>query len=317
MVKSLSLSGTKKWEGISIVSGYAKGKARVLRSLSEYENIKSDFPKEEQKKFHSAIKLLENEFVHVLKTKISQEQKKLLEISRMLLQDRGWNRKIEDVILKGFSAQAAICQITKDIEKQMAKIDDLYLRERMNDFRDLATRLIYILENMTSKKNEKASLDSIILVGESLGPAQLMDYDLSKIKGIVLTEGSLTMHVAIVARAYNIPFIGGVRDISKEIQPNDFIAMNAQKGVLYKNPSDEILNELNLEEEKEKRQLAIEVKNKNKPAFTVDGKKIELGVNLGLADDLLLANVPPFDKVGLYRTELPFMLTKKLPDCDE
>ena len=306
-----SLSRTIKWEGLSLVTGYAKGKALVLKPFSEYEVEKTDFPVLERQKFYKAVQKLEKELSRTLKNKISNEQKSLLETSKMLLLDRGWNKKIENFILEGFTAKTAIYRVTEEITKRMAELEDVYLRERMQDFQDLALRLLNCLE----EKEEKLE-DAVILVGKNLGPAQLMDYDLSKIKGIVLAEGSATMHVAIVARAYGIPLIGGIHQIWKKIQTGDSLALNAKKGFLYKNPSDEILDELNVAQKQLKHQESLELKNKAKPSFTQDSVKIDLGINLGLADDILLANAPPFDKVGLYRTELPFMLAKELPNCE-
>lgn len=313
MVTVSSLSKTLKWEGLSLVDGFAKGEAFVLKPIFEYETEKTLTPEIEQKKLQKAIKDLEKDLERTLKTKISAEQKELLEISKMMLSDRGWNRKIDEIILRGFTAKTAIHQATEEITARMATIQDTYLRERMHDFQDLAGRLLQYLD----KSKEKKAVKGMILVAENLGAAQLMDYDLSKIKGIVLAEGSTTMHVAIVARAYGIPLIAGIPQIWQKIQTGDDLALNATKGIVYKNPSDEIMAEFKEAKEKQEKQKKLEEKYKKKPSFTKDGVKIELGINLGLADDVLLNNAPHFDKVGLYRTELPFMLAKELPNCEQ
>ena len=311
---SSTLSRTLKLEGISLVQGYAKGRALVLKPLSEYKVEKSLSVVSEKKKFKVAVKELEKELVRALRNKISNEQKMLIEMFKMLLLDRGWNRKIEEIIQAGFTSKTAVYKATEEITKRMSKLDDVYLRERMHDFQDLAGRLLHFLDD--SEKQNKIR-DSVIIVARNLGPAQLMDYDLSQIKGIVLAEGSATMHVAIIARAYQIPLVGGIDDIWKKVQTGDELALDAVKGILYKNPSDEVMEELRVFEKKDQRQRILELKNKNKPAFTKDGIKIELGINLGLADDVLLAHTYSFDKVGLYRTELPFMLAKTMPNCYE
>lgn len=313
MVTISCLSKTVKWEGLPLVEGFSKGVAFVLKPLSEYEIKKTQTPEKEKKIFQRAVKLFEKELKRMLNTKISTEQKELLEISKTMLSDRGWNLKINEGIQKGFTAETAIHQATEEITARMEIIQDAYLRERMHDFQDLAGRLLQYLD----KSKEKYEFKEIILIAESLGPAQLMDYDLSKIKGIVLAEGSTTMHVAIVARAYGIPLITGIPEIWQKIQTGDNLALNATKGVVYKNPSDEIMDEFKAAKEKQEKQKKLDQQNKQKPAFTKDGVKIELGINLGLADDILLNNAPPFDKVGLYRTELPFMLAKELPNSEQ
>ena len=311
---SSTLSKTLKWEGSPLVSGYAKGKALVLNPLSEYKTEKSVSIPVEQKKFQNAVKELENEFKKTLRKKISDEQKSLIEISRMLLLDRGWNRKIQEIILNGYTAKTAIHKATEEITKQMSELEDAYLRERMHDFQDLAGRVLHYLDD---SEKQKQLTKEVIIIAKSLGPAQLMDYDLSKIKGIVLAEGSSTMHVAIIARAYQIPLLSGIDDIWKKVQTGDDLAIDATKGILYKNPSDEVMEELREFEKKEQKRKLLELKNKDKLAFTKDGIKIELGINLGLADDTLLSQNYSFDKVGLFRTELPFMLSKKMPNCQE
>ena len=149
---TLSSSDTLKLEGIPLVNGYAKGRAFVLKPVSDYEIKKTDAPLSEQKKFRKAVQTLEKSFSKALKNKISEEQKVLLEMSKMLLLDRGWNRKIEEKILNGVTAQTAVCQVTEEITRQMKELNDAYLRERMNDFQDLATRLLYYLDGSESEK---------------------------------------------------------------------------------------------------------------------------------------------------------------------
>ena len=121
----VSLSKTLKLEGVSLVAGYAKGEAVVLKPLSDYEIERTNTPQTEQKKFRNAVKTLEKEFTKNLKKKISEDQKSLLEISKMLLLDRGWNQKIEEIILKGYTAVTALHQVTEDITTQMSKLDDI------------------------------------------------------------------------------------------------------------------------------------------------------------------------------------------------
>ena len=115
----------------------------------------------------------------------------------MLLLDRGWNRQIVQIIGQGFTAETAVHQATDQIANRIGQIEDIYLRERLNDFKDLAIRILHILERLKSAKKVKVVPKQVILVAQNLGPAELLDYDLSKIKGIALAEGSQTMHVTM------------------------------------------------------------------------------------------------------------------------
>lgn len=307
----------QRFDGITLVEGFAKAQALVLRPLEAYLPERSQHSNLEVERFQNACAVLQEELNQILSTKISDEQKALLETSRMLLLDRGWNRQIIQIIGQGYTAETAVRQATDQIATRIGQIEDIYLRERLNDFKDLAARILHILERLKSGRKIKYVPKQVILVAQNLGPAELLEYDLSKIKGIALAEGSQTMHVTIVARAYGIPLLGGIDNICHQIQTGDLLILDGQNGRLYQNPSDDVIDELHHFQEREKKRILQEIKNKEKPSQTLDGQYIELGVNLGLADDLLLANAPHFDKVGLYRTELPFMLAKELPNCTE
>ncbi len=315
-MEKVSLS-CQKFDGIAFVEGFAKAQALVLRPLEQYTPQRSNHQDQERTRFLDACSILKEELDLTLTGKIADEQKALLETSKMLLLDRGWNRQIIQIIDQGYTAETAVHQATHQIVERIGKIEDVYLRERLSDFKDLAVRILHILERLKSGKKLKVIPKQVILVAQSLGPAELLDYDLSKIKGIALAEGSQTMHVTIVARAYGIPLLGGIENICQQVQSGDLLILDGQNGRLYQNPSDEVIDELHRYQASEHKRLLQENKNKDNLAQTLDGQVIELGINLGLADDLLVANAPPFDKVGLYRTELPFMLAKELPNCSE
>ncbi len=306
----------QSYEGMPLVDGFAKGEALVLKPVGRFEVVLTNNVKYETDRFCSAVGALESELSNILKTKIAEEQKKLLETSLMLLKDRGWNRQICEFIAKGVTAETAVHQSIDNIAEKILKIDDLYLQEKLNDFQDLAVRVLQTLEHINLKtKKKKALPKQIILVAQNLGPAELLDYDLSQIKGIVLEKGSKTMHVGIVAKAYGIPLVGGIPEVYSYIHSGDTVMLDGSSGQVYQNPSDDLQDQFLLQQEKERKNQIKEAKNKLKPSLTKDGHYIELGVNLGLADDILIDGFPLFDKVGLYRTELPFMLAKELPDC--
>ncbi len=307
---------SQTFDGLALVDGFSKGMAVVLKPMGDYKIETTDLPEKEIERFHLALKTLESELSDILKNKISDSQKKLLETSLMLLKDRGWNRQIENFILQGVTAETSIHQSIENLAEKIIQIEDIYLKEKLNDFQDLAIRVLQTLNNMNTKHpKKKTRVKQIILVAHNLGPAELMDYDLNQVKGIVLEKGSKTMHLAIVARAYGIPLVGGIADACHQINSGDLILIDGDNGRVYQNPSDDIQDSFALYQNIERKKRIQESKNKLKPSLTKDGCYIELGINLGLADDILTEGIPPFDKVGLYRTELPFMLAKELPNC--
>lgn len=306
----------QSFDGQNLVEGIAKGIAVVLKPLGEYTLEKTQNVSKELGRFRRAVLALEKELSEILKNKVADTQKKLLETSLMLLKDRGWNRQIEDLIQQGVTAETGIHQSIDKITEKILQIEDVYIQEKLGDFQDLAVRVLQTLERQNSvKKNKQSFPKQMILVAQNIGPAELMDYDLNQVKGIVLEKGSKTMHAAIVARAYGIPLIGGVQGACEKIESGDLILIDGDNGKVYQNPSDDIQDTFALAQETIKKTHQLELKNKLKPSLTKDGRYIELGVNLGLADDILMEGISLFDKVGLYRTELPFMLAKELPDC--
>ena len=198
----------------------------------------------------------------------------------------------------------------------MGKIQDTYIKERIHDLKDVSNRLIrYLNGKNTTVQNIKLPKNTI-LVAHSMGPAELLDYDTEKIKAIVLEEGSQTMHVVIVARSLNIPVLGGIHNIFSLVNGDDELAVDATKGLLYINPSNEVLDEFDDKLQIQKRLTAHYQKLKKLPGVTEDGIPIALSVNAGLSTDLLMPEGTYFDGVGLYRTELPFMTSEQLPDVE-
>ena len=126
----------------------------------------------------------------------------------MIATDRGWVRKIQNYIQKGLTAESAVQKVRRYTREHYAHIGDQMLKERLADLEDLASRL---LRRLAGKEAVACDLpESAILVAYNLGPAELLDYDRRFIKGAVLEEGSHTAHVAIVARALDIPIVGRV-----------------------------------------------------------------------------------------------------------
>src|SRR5271166_3680740 len=141
------------------------------------------------------------------------EHHDVIETYRMFAADRGWVRRIAEAIRSGLTAEAAVQKVADDTRTRMMQISDPYLRERLLDLEDLANRLQQHLSGRPPSAAAWAELpDEFILVARAMGPAELLDYARRRIMGLVLEEGSPTAHVAIVARAFDIPVVGRVDD---------------------------------------------------------------------------------------------------------
>lgn len=305
----------KKMDAVSLIQGLAIGKAFVHKRVA-FDNILSLDKHNEQKKLISAIREVEEEISQMLLLPdITREQADIFKTYLMFTRDKGWAKKINNAIASGLTAQASIQKVLNEITERMSLLSDAYIKERIHDFQDLANRII---RHLNGKQSISKKLPrNAILVAQSLGPVELLDYDLSKVKAIVLEEGSQTMHMTIVARSLNIPVISGIKDITNSILTDDILAVDAVKGFLYINPSDEVLDDFDEKLRTYRRQQSQYLPLKNLISETKDRVYISLNINAGLPSDITNTKSFSYDGIGLYRTELPFMSAQQLPNTKE
>ena len=306
-------------EGVRLHTGMTIGRAFVHSRIARIDNlISSKSENVEVEKLNQALAQMENAVNEMLSNPtVSDENADIFETYRMFTQDKGWIRKMMDYIHTGLSAEGAVQKVADDMTERMSVITDPYLKERIHDFQDLTDRLLQHLAGKdVSAKNKDLDGDTI-LIAKSMGPAELLDYDKDKIKGIILEEGSPTMHVVIIAKSLNIPVVGGLKGISENVSKGDMIAMDGDSGFVYINPIDDILNDFKKKIEQREKIRKKYGRLKNLPCVTKDGKKISLNINAGLALDMLSLGDGFADGIGLYRTELPFMSTPQLPDTQK
>ena len=306
-------------EGVRLHTGMAVGRAFVHHRVARIENVISNKSENvEVEKLKHALAQMEKAVNEMLSNPtVSDENADIFETYRMFTQDKGWIRKMMDYIHTGLSAEGAVQKVADDMAERMSVITDPYLKERIHDFQDLTDRLLQHLAGKDiSAKNKDLDGDTI-LIARSMGPAELLDYDKDKIKGIILEEGSPTMHVVIIAKSLNIPVISGLYGIAESVVNGDMIAMDGDSGFVYVNPVDDILNDFKKKIEQREKMRRKYGRLKNVPCCTKDGVTVSLNVNAGLALDMLSLGDGFADGIGLYRTELPFMSTPQLPDTQK
>ncbi|MBE6450208.1 MAG: phosphoenolpyruvate--protein phosphotransferase [Alphaproteobacteria bacterium] len=306
-------------EGVRLMSGMAIGTAFVHARTGRIENlISSNNEVVEQNKLTAALTDMDKALSETLAdANISDENAEIFETYRMFTKDKGWIRKMTDYIHAGFTAEGAVQKVADDMTERMSMITDPYLKERIHDFQDLADRLLHHLAGKDTRAKNKDLSENTILVAHSMGPAELLDYKKEKIKGIILEEGSPTMHVVIIAKALNIPVVGGVKGVVDAVLNGDKIALDADNGYVYINPVEDILKDFKKRIESRERIRRKYEKLKNVPCQTKDGVSVSLNINAGLALDMLSLGDGFSDGIGLYRTELPFMSTTQLPDTQK
>lgn len=317
LIKERGLTEREKIKGLSLSKGYGLGHAVVHRRRQAVTKIFAEDKEKELAKLELAHAQMNQDLDEKFaSTKLGiGEHVDILDAYRMFAKDKGWYKKIADNVQSGLTAEAAVERAYEDMWNRLSGTNDSYLKERLHDLRDVADRLLSYLDG---DQNTLSVIDSndIIVVAQTMGPADLMDYDYTKIRGLIIEDGTPTMHVAIVAKALGIPVVAKIKGIFNEIKTGQLIALDGNEGYVYIKPSQQVQDKIKVKIiEKEKLQAKL-AELKKLPAKTKDGIKVSLYINVGLAFDLDYIDTTNCDGVGLYRTEIPFMASDIMPDVD-
>jgi phosphotransferase system, enzyme I, PtsP len=245
------------------------------------------------------------------------EHREVLETFRMFAHDQGWLKRMREAVLTGLTAEAAVERVQSDSRARMLRQTDPYLRERLHDLDDLANRLLHQLVGRNLVVEDHALPDNAILVARSMGPAALLDYDRSRLRGLVLEEGGPTSHIAIVARALGIPVVSEIENATALVEAGDAIIVDGTVGEVQIRPPADVeasyaqKARLRARRQEQYRQL------RDFPAVTRDGVAIDLQLNAGLLVDLPHLVETGAKGIGLFRTELQFMIAERLPTPSE
>ncbi|WP_243370434.1 phosphoenolpyruvate--protein phosphotransferase [Microvirga solisilvae] len=245
------------------------------------------------------------------------EHREVLETFRMFAHDQGWLRRMREAVSSGLTAEAAVERVQSDNRARMLRQTDPYLRERLHDLDDLANRLLFRLVGRDLVADRHSLPDNAILVARSMGPAALLDYDRSRLRGLVLEEGGPTSHIAIVARALGIPAVGEVSNATSLTEPGDAIIVDGAAGEVQIRPNADVeaayAEKARLRAKRQEQYLKL----RNVPSVTKDGAEITLQLNAGLLVDLPHLEETGAAGVGLFRTELQFMIAEKMPSASD
>ena len=237
----------------------------------------------------------------------------VLETIRMFAHDKGWLGRLKEAVVTGLTAEAAVERVQNDNRARMMRTPDPYLRERLHDLDDLSNRLLRYLTGAVATAARTDLPDNAIVVSRNMGPAELLDYDRSKIRGVILEEGGKTSHVAIVARALGIPAVGQATGIINMVDEGGAIIVDGGTGDIFVRPSSELeksyAEKVRFYATKQARFRAL----RELPATTRDGQTITLNINAGLTVDMPHLHESGAEGVGLYRTELHFMMATRFP----
>lgn len=310
--------GPLRLEGVAYSAGLARGIAVVHRPRVTIDTMLSDDPVGEARRLDEAILALQDEIDALLKRPdigSAGEHRDIIETYRMFARDKGWRARMVEAVQSGLSAEAAVQRVQDETRRRMSQVSDAYLRERLLDLEDLTNRLLQQLVG-----NETPLLaalpDDTVLVARAIGPAELLNLPGGRLRAVVLAEGSASAHATIVARSLDIPLIGRVPDILARVETGDPILVDADNGAVLVRPGEEVQANFDEAIEARHRRLQSYVELRDRPSVTRDGQPVTLLLNAGLLVDMDRLEDSRAAGVGLYRTEIPFMVRASYPDVD-
>lgn len=308
-------------EGTKINPGLATGVAvlhergaPITQTIAEDPEVEMVRVWDAMRAMHLALDSMEQKLSDDARGETGGESLDILRAFRMIAADHGWIRRIREAVQSGLTAEAAVAKVQNDTRARMAQVTDPYIRDRLLDLDDLGYRLLQHLTGSDGSESRRESLpEDVVLIARSMGPVELLDYDRTRLRALVLDEGTAASHVAIVAKSLDIPVIGNVRGVIGKVEPNDPVFVDGDNGVAYVRPSEDFKKRFTESIAFRDRKRAEYAASRSLPAVTSDGEAISLQINAGLVIDLDHLHESGADGVGLYRTEIPFMIREQFP----
>ncbi|MEH3120859.1 MAG: phosphoenolpyruvate--protein phosphotransferase [Sphingomonas phyllosphaerae] len=302
--------------GQKLVDGMAVGCAVFHQPRIHIEHTVAEDTEAERHRVYAAFDKMREQIDRIAREAefgVGDEHQEVIATYKMFAYDEGWARRINEAIDSGLTAEAAIERVQQRTRQRMREIDDPLLADRMHDLEDLSNRLLRIVSGQMGTAAQMGLRQDTILIARNLGPAELLEYDRRRLKGVVLEEGSLTAHVTIVARAMGVPVLGRVRDVRRLIAEGDLLLLDVTEGTLTVRPTGAM---------EEAFEAKLAARQKRKAAYaalrdvapeTKDGYRLTIMVNAGLRDDVAALDVTGADGIGLFRTEFQFLVSATLP----
>ncbi|WEK43774.1 MAG: phosphoenolpyruvate--protein phosphotransferase [Candidatus Sphingomonas colombiensis] len=302
--------------GQKLVDGMAVGYAVFHQPRITIEHTVAEDTEAERHRVYAAFDKMREQIERMTREAefgVGGEHDEVLATYKMFAYDEGWGRRINEAIDSGLTAEAAIERVQQRTRQRMRQIDDPLLAERMHDLEDLSNRLLRIVSGQMGTAAQLGLRRDTILLARNLGPAELLEYDRRRLKGVILEEGSLTAHVTIVARAMGVPVLGRVRDVRRLIADGDQLLLDVSEGSVVVRPSTAMEEAFDAKLAlRQKRRAAYAALREVAPE-TKDGDRVTLMVNAGLRDDVASLDLTGADGIGLFRTEFQFLVSATLP----
>ena len=310
----LRIDRPRKFVGEGLSEGVAVGRVVLHEPRVKVERMIADNPLDELKRLEAAIGGLRESVDGMLASSeldLTGEGREVIEAYRLFAYDQGWRQRMRDAVRTGLTAEAAVERVQDETRLRVQRLGDPILRERAHDFDDLARRL---LRHLTGEEASDQSLpQGAVLVARNMGPAELLDYGRDRLVGLAVEEAAATSHVSIVARSMGLPMVASLAGLADQARAGDQIAVDGETGEVHLRPAAEIIAAF-----EEKRALRVQAQARfaavrDLPSVTRDGVVIKLMMNAGLEFDMPQLAQSGADGIGLFRTELQFMIGETMP----
>ncbi len=309
----LSADRPRHFRGEGLSEGVAVGRVVLHEPRVKVERMIADDVQEELVRLEDAIGSLRDSVDDMLDSSeldLTGEGREVIETYRLFAHDQGWRQRMRDAVRTGLTAEAAVERVQDEMRLRVIRTGDAVMRERAHDLDDLARRLLRHLSG-------DAALQDIprdaVLIARQMGPAELLDYGRDRLLGLVLEEGASTSHVAIVARSMGLALVGSVEGITDVARAGDPIAVDGETGEAHLRPPGEIVAAFEAKRTLRANRVAHFATIRDLPAVTRDGVHIKLMMNAGLLLDMPHLEESGADGIGLFRTELQFMIGETMP----
>ena len=316
----LALNGPLSLKGAAICEGVGLGYVLLHEPRVVVKNLLAEDVQAELRRLDTAIDAMRmsiDELVaHGHRMGVG-EHREVLESVRMVANDLGWLRRLREAAMPGLTAEAAVERVQNAARARMQRQPAPYLRDRLHDLDDLANRLLHQLTGQTYVADRDSVPENAIIVARNMGPAALLDYDRAKLRGLILEEGGPASHVAIVARALGVATVGLVPNITSLVEPNDAVIIDGSTGDVHVRPQPDVRTAYAEKARLRARRQEQYARLRDVPAVTRDGVAVALHMNAGLTIDAPFVHETGAGSIGLFRTELQFMLAPRFPRMKE
>lgn len=302
--------------GLTLVKGLASGMAVYHQPRITIEHVVAEDTEAERQRVYLAFDKMREQIERMTNQAefgVDGEHEEVLETYRMFAYDEGWARRINEAIDSGLTAEAAIERVQQRTRMRMRQIDDPLLADRMHDLEDLANRLLRMVSGQVGTAASMGLRNDAILIARNLGPAELLEYDKRRLKGVILEEGSLTSHVVIVARAMGVPVLGRVRGLRALVREGEPLLLDADQGVATVRPAPAMLQAFETRFARSRERQAAYAALRDVEPRSLDGVRIMVMINAGLREDMANLSLTGADGIGLFRTEFQFLVSAALP----